>query len=270
MRPRARGQAVLAAAVAAVVGVTTGAARADADSRGAASVLEELRVVSVEPAEGGHEITVRIEEAALSRVTERAIDAYLRDSRPQLFSRLSLGMVRYEGTRVELRDVRVRAHPRRANTLEVDVRADVVADQQERELVCQLAGWRSECDSRWLARGTAALADIEASAQVRLSLRDAVTLSDGPLSAALLLSRMSGSLRLGALAGIGLDIHLDPPRQVDQRTLALPAGHRSLDRFGDLVVSDFHASAAPGPDGDSDRGSSQSRAIDVTATVVGP
>ena len=250
----ARDGVILAAACAMAATLASADARADTRS---GSALDLLQIESIQPTAGGLKLTLQIEEDELARLGLEALDDYLRANRPQLFSGLSLGLIRYSQPRVVARELRVSARKKQVNTLDVDVRANVVADTEKREFVCELVGWKSACESRWLDRGTVQIATVKAGGELQLSLREGASLRDQPLSAEVFLRRIRGSLTLSALAGVGLEVDLDPPYRAEKVALGLPpAALASLRRFGELVVQDMRIEAAP------------ERRIQITATVA--
>jgi hypothetical protein len=236
----------MATIVATAIASAPASAEVRAEARSSLTVIDLLRLTTFEPTEEGLELSFRIEEDELGQLGLEALDAYLRANRPQLFSDLSLGLVRYRNTRIIPREVRVRARPNQDDILDVEVLADVVGDQQRRELVCEAAGWRSQCEQRWIDRGAHPIATVRASGDVHLSLREDRALARQPLLAEAFLRRIRGSMRLRGLAGMGLELDLDPPYRAEPIALGLPPGAMERLRvFGDLAITSFRVAAAP-------------------------
>jgi hypothetical protein len=226
-------------ALAAAVALASGAARAEDGP----SALDLLRSASVTATGEGLELTVILTEAELGEVGRAALDDYLRAKRPRLLSRISLGMVRYLNPRLVARRVAVTPRPRRANHLDFIVDAELQVDAQKRELHCELDAWPPSCESRWLDRGTAVLARVEASGVLSLSLRRGATLAGRPVEAEVSIHRVRGALVLGALADVDLGVDLDPPYRADRMALGLPASALRK-RFAALELRRLRVAAA--------------------------
>ncbi len=247
--PRAAAAALACSLVVAGLGAE---ARADAANH-------LLRLDSIKPVPGGFEVAMQVGEDELATLGLREIDNYLRTHRPRLFSGISLGLVRYRNARILPQELELAARAETANILDVDVRADVVVDQQERELVCELVGWKTRCESRWIDRGTAVIATVDASGELRLSLRPGAALTERPISIDVYLRAIRGSLRLAALRGVGLEIGFDPPYRAETVEVGIPEGAIArLRRFGDLLIRDMRVAAAP------------ERHIAIAATIARP
>lgn len=219
-----------------------GAARAE----GGVSALDLLRFASVAPTADGLELTLRLEQDEVGELGRAALDTYLRANQPRLFSRLSLGVVRYLHPRLVAREVRVTPRKKRDNVLDIEVAAELVADAEKREVDCDMDGWTPSCETRWVDRGEAAIARLSASGQLSLSLRPGATLAGRPVLADVLIDRVRGALEIGGLADLDLAVDLDPPYRARRIELGLPASaKKARKRFGGMALRRFRVAAAP-------------------------